>query len=139
MLLPGCFVIAKERKQKSYPCTLGSFVVCVVSMIGLSFKPVTVFQVVRAVKAINWLLWVAFLNTGSWRPSALIPKGKKTSVKSQNTKVVTRLLWIRDKQGLLVPWKVTRADTNTDRNLVLSPKALGAERETQCVSSLRLV
>lgn len=53
-------------------------------------------------------------------------KGKEKVCQNQNSKVVTRLLWIRDKQDLLVPWKVTRADMKWTEIQSLGPKALGA-------------
>lgn len=57
---------------------------------------------------------------------SIYTKGKENLC---DTKVVTRLLWIRDKQGLLVPWKVNRADTTWTEIQSSGPKALGAERE----------
>lgn len=60
------------------------------------------------------------------------------SLSNQNTKVVTRLLWIRDKQGLLVPRKVTRADTTWTGIQSSGPKALmqrEKEGDSVCVKS----
>lgn len=53
-------------------------------------------------------------------------KGKEKVCQNQNSKMVTRLLWIRDKQDLLVPRKVTRADMKWTEIQSSGPKALGA-------------
>lgn len=65
-------------------------------------------------------------------------KGKENLCQNQNAKVVARLLWIWDKQGLLVPWKVTRTVVTQTEIQSSGSKAFGAERERDRLSVCHL-